>query len=106
MVKWCNKMYMDEKIRKESDKWKKHLEEGKLSGSLFCIALASNEKNLFDIMDCNEMWFRHYRRSELRIIGLAGDKGSAVSLLQEIIGDIYKETGGFNVRKYFKFEEG
>ena len=106
MVKWCNKLYMDDTIRKNPDKWKSRLEESKLSGSLFCIALASNEKNLFDVMDCNELWFRHYRQNSVYVVGLAEDKGSAFGLLQEIIGDIYKETGGFDVRSYFKFDEG
>ncbi len=105
MVKWYNKLYMDEKIKKGPDKWKKRVEEGKLSCSLFCIAFASNEKNLFDIMDCNELWFRHYRRNEICIVGLAGDKGSAIGLLQDIIEEIYRKTGGFRVREYFKFEE-
>lgn len=106
MIKWCSKLYLDEKIRKEPDKWKMRLEEGKLSYSLFCIALASNEKNLFDIMDCNELWFRHYRQSEVCIVGLAGDKENAIRLLQNIIEDIYRETGDLKVREYFKFEEG
>ncbi len=103
MIKWSGKLYMDEIIKKEPDKWKSRLEESKLSYSLFCIALASNEKNLFDIMDCNELWFRHYRRGDIYIVGLAANKGSAVKLLQDIIEDVYKETGEFKVREYFKF---
>lgn len=102
MIKWSGKLYMDEKIKQDPDKWKQRLEEGRLSYSLFCIALASNEANLFDIMNCNELWFRYYRRNVIHIAGLAADKESAEELLQKIISDVYKETGGFKVREYFK----
>lgn len=105
MVKWCNNLYMDEEIRKEPIKWKKRIEEDKIPYGLFCIAFASNEKNLFDIIDCKEFWFRHYKRNEIFIVGLAKDKGSAILLLQNMIEDIYKKTGGFLVREYFEFEE-
>lgn len=106
MIKWSGKLYMDEKIEKEPDKWKKRLEENKLSYSLFCVALASNEKNLLDIINCNELWFQHYRRNDIYIVGLALDKGNAVKLVENIIQDIYSETGAFQVRDYFEFQEG
>ena len=97
---------MDEKIEAEPDKWKKRLEENKLSYSLFCIVLASNENNLFDIMDCNELWFRHYRRNDVYVVGLASDKGNAFKLVEQIVTDVYSETGEFKVREYFEFQEG
>ena len=103
MIKWSGKLYMDETVKKQPDKWKKRLEENKLSYSLFCITLASNENNLFDIMDCNELWFRHYRKNDIYVVGLASDKGSAFKLVENMVQDIYSETGGFQVREYFEF---
>ena len=105
MIKWSSKLYMDEKIEIEPDKWKQRLEENKLSYSLFCIVLASNENNLFDIMDCNELWFRHYRRNDVYVVGLASEKGSALHLVEQIVADIYSKTGDFKVREYFEFQE-
>ena len=105
MVKWCKKLYMDEEIKKEPIKWKKRIEEDKIPYGLFCIAFASNEKNLFDIIDCKELWFRHYRRNEIFIVGLARDRENSILLVKNIIEDIYEKTGGFLVREYFEFEE-
>ena len=103
MIKWSSKLYMDERIEAEPDKWKQRLEESKFSYSLFCIALASNENNLFDIMNCNELWFRHYRKNDIYVVGLASDKESAFKLVEQIVTDLYSETGEFKVREYFEF---
>lgn len=103
MIKWSSKLYMDEKIEAEPDKWKERLEESKFSYSLFCIALASNENNLLDIMNCNELWFRHYRKNDIYVVGLASDKDSAFKLVEQIVTDLYSETGEFKVREYFEF---
>ena len=106
MIKWSGKLYMDEKIEKQPDKWKSRLEENKLSNSLFCIALAANESNLFDIMNCNELWFQYYRKKDIYVVGLASDKGNALNLIEKIVQDMYSETKGFKVREYFEFQEG
>ncbi|MSS63287.1 hypothetical protein [Velocimicrobium porci] len=105
MVKWCDKLYMDDKIKKKPQKWRKRLEQEKLSYELYCIALASNHKNLLDIIDCNELLFRYYKKRDICVVGLAGSRESAILLVQNIIEDVYRETGGVNVRAYFKFEE-
>lgn len=103
MIKWSNQLYFDDSIKKKPDKWKKRVEDGKLSHSLFCICLASNEKNLFDIMNSNELFFRHYKKNDLYIAGLAKTREDAIDLLQDMLEDIYRETGDIKVREYFTF---
>lgn len=103
MIKWSNELYLDETVRKKPDKWKKRIEQGKLSYSLFCICLASNEKNLFDIMNSNELFFQHYKRNDLYIAGLAKTREDAIDLLQDMVEDIYQKTGDVKVRDYFTF---
>ncbi|MFA9463740.1 MAG: hypothetical protein ACERKN_05555 [Velocimicrobium sp.] len=103
MIKWSNELYFDDSIKKKPDKWKKRIEDGRLSHSLYCICLASNEKNLFDIINCNELFFRYYRRNSLYIVGIAKTREDAIDLLQDMIEDIYKKTGDIKVRDFFTF---
>lgn len=103
MIKWSNELYFDDVVKKKPEKWKKKVENGKLSYNLFCICLASNEHNLFDIINCNELFFRHYKRNNLYIAGLAKTKEDAIYLLQDMIEDIYKKTGDVKVKEYFTF---
>ena len=103
MIKWSKELYFDDTVKKKPDKWKKRVEEGKLSLNLFCICLASNENNLFDIINCNELFFYHYKRNVLYIAGLAKTREDAIDLLQDMIEDIYNKTGDIKVREYFTF---
>lgn len=96
---------MDETIKKRPVKWQKKLEQEKISYELYCIALASNQKNLLDIIKCNELLFQYYKQKEIYIVGLAKSRESAVLLVQDMIGNIYKETGNFDVKGYFRFKE-
>jgi hypothetical protein len=95
---------MDNSIRRKEDKVKNTIEKNKVSLDVYCIALASNQKNLFDIMNVNELMFKHYRESEICIVGLARGKDSAIRLVKDIIEDVYRETESFDVRSYFVFE--
>ncbi len=101
MIKWCGKLYMDEDVGRKPEKWKKKLEKGKLTVDLYCVCMASNPDNLFDIINCNELLFRYYRQRRLVIAGLAKSRYGAVLLVQEMIEDMLKQSGTINVKEYF-----
>ncbi|MBB2183686.1 hypothetical protein H0486_12455 [Lachnospiraceae bacterium MD1] len=68
---------------------------------VYCIAFASNPGNLFDIMDANELLFPHYSKYDIRIAGLAKGKEEALELVVDMLMEVYRETGDFDVRTYF-----
>ena len=92
---------MDDRIIKNIDKIKTAIEENKPSVGIYCIALASNENNLFDIMNVNELMFQHYRRNNIYILGLARGRESAKHIVVRMIEDVYRETGDVRAREYF-----
>lgn len=101
MIKWYHKLYMDNSISMKVDKIKKSIEHNKKAIGVYCIALASNENNLFDIINVNELLFDYYKRQDINIIGLARGRESAKRLVVRIIEDVYRETGDFKAREYF-----
>lgn len=101
MIKWCEKLYMDEEIGKKPEKWKKRVEKGKPAMDVYCVCMASNPDNLFDIISCNELLFRYYKRRELVVAGLAKSQYGAVLLVQEIVEDMLKVSETLNVKEYF-----
>ncbi|MEG1458748.1 MAG: hypothetical protein RSB37_09950 [Acetivibrio sp.] len=103
MIRWSNELYLDESIRKNPEKWKQKVEGGKLPLNVYCICLASNEHNLFDILNGNELFFRYYRTRDLYIAGLAKTQEDALDLLQDMIEDMYQKTGDIKVNEYFTF---
>lgn len=103
MIKWYRELYLDDKVKKHKYKCMYSLEAGKLTMGLYCIAIASNSENLFDIINTNELLFQHYKRNVICIVGLAYGKDSAISLVTNIITDMYQQLGDFDTKSYFLF---
>lgn len=101
MIQWASKLYIGDKLMKRKDKTIASINNRRLTYDVYCIALASHPGNLFDIMNANELLFPHYQRTEVKIVGLAKGREEAISLVQDMIMEIYQNTGSFNVRDYF-----
>lgn len=101
MVIWNEKLYFGESIKKKHRRAIFAINRGKLTKGIYCIAFASNENNLFDILPANELLFPHYKNSKVHILGLAGGKDEAALVVQDMIIDVYRSTGGFEVREFF-----
>lgn len=102
MIKWYPNLYLDSITKKREKKIKKKMEQGRRTVLYYCIALASNPKNLFDIIYTDELLFQYYRRKEIYIIGLASSRESAVYMVKDIVTELYTNTGGFDARSYFQ----
>ena len=105
MVRWCESLYFDHGVGKNIKKVKKQIEKGTIQLSIYCICIAQNPKNLFDILNANELLFKYYRRKEIKIIGLASSRAAAKEMLVEIVGEMYQNTSSFLVEDYFNFSE-
>lgn len=103
MIKWCDHLYMDQRVKKKFNKYKTSLEKDRLTLGLYCVILPSNENNMFDIISSNELLFRYYRRRNIYIVGLAITKESAIRLVQTILEDVYRDTKDVKVKEYFSF---
>lgn len=101
MVQWAEKLYIGENMKEKKDKAVDSINKREAAFGVYLIAFASNPDNLFDIMDANELLFPHYKKTDIKIAGLAKGKEEAVLLVQEMLMEVYHETGDFNVRAYF-----
>ena len=101
MVQWAEKLYIGDKLKKKKDQVIASINKREATFNVYCIAFASQPCNLFDIMDANEHLFPHYKKVDVRIVGLARGKKEAITLVQQMIMEVYRETGAFDVRAYF-----
>ena len=105
MIHWYKDLYMDQKIRGNPERCKRHIERcaGSLKRSLskfwksyYAITLPSNEENLYDIMETRQLFFRRYAKKDLYIVGLAKSYDSALELLQQILLEAEGQDGQFD----------
>ena len=91
-------------IAGDSVRYKSMAEDGSMHiPPLYCISVATNETNLLDIISCNELLFAYYKKNTVRVLGLAASYKEAIQLVTSILMNVYNDTGGFDVRGYYRF---
>ena len=98
-------LYTTEKTKKVLPRIVQKIRRGKLQQGIWLITVASNEQNLLDIFQSVYYIQPMFARLNPDIVGIAESEDAAKVLLQKITEDMYRETGGFDVRTYFKFQE-
>lgn len=101
MVEWYKDLYLDGITGKFEAVVRDKIERERLQYPCFCIMLASNPNNLLDIINVNELLLPYYKKKKILILGLAASRNQGKTLAAHIIEEIYKETGGVDVRSYF-----
>lgn len=99
---WYDELYVGESIVHKTKNiiWKIRHNAGQLN--IYVIALASNERNLLDIIPAQELLQKAYPKRELRIIGLAKGYDEAVEVAASIVDEVYQNTGAFEIRSYLE----
>lgn len=101
-MKWYKDLYVGESIvhKKTKIKWKIMHNAGQID--IYVITLASNKKNLLDIIPAYELMQKGYPKKTLYIIGLAKGYEEAAFTAAKIIEEVYRRTGTFEVASYLK----
>ena len=101
-MKWYDDLYVGESIIHKTNqvKWKILHNAGQIN--IYVITLASNDKNLLDIIPSHELLQRGYPKRELYIIGLAKGYDEAVQTAAAIVDEVYRSTGAFDIASYLQ----
>ena len=100
-MQWAENLYLSDKTAKKKDKIIKKANRGVGMVSIYFITLASNRGNLFDIFHAAHLKQPAFYKQDLYVVGIASGYEEALELVQRMIDDIYRKTGGFAVREYF-----
>lgn len=101
-MRWYHNLYLGSSIahKAEKIKWKIRHNAGQID--IYVITLASNPKNLLDMIPAQELMQKAYPKENLYIIGLARGYEEAIELIRQIIDEVYQKTGVFSVSSYLK----
>ncbi len=99
---WHDDLYVGESIVHKTKKIKWKICHNAGQPGIYVITLASNEKNLLDIIPSQELLQRGYPKRGLYVAGLAKGYEEAVQVAVSIIDEVYRATGGFAVADYLR----
>ena len=101
-MKWYDDLYVGESIIHKTNKikWKILHNAGQIR--IYVITLASNDKNLLDIIPSQELMQKGYPKRDLYVVGLAKGYDEAVEVAASIIDEVYRQTGAFEVASYLR----
>lgn len=97
---WHDDLYVGESIIHKTNKikWKICHNAGQIN--IYVITLASNERNLLDIIPAQELMQKGYPKQNLYVVGLAKGYDEAVEVAASIVDLVYHKTGGFAIKSY------
>jgi len=96
-------MYLGESIKREGKRIKYKIIYHKRIYGYCLITLPSNPDNLFDIIYSETLSLPYYKERSFDVIGLAGSKTEAFELVGRIIQEVYRKTGGFDIKSYLGY---
>lgn len=99
---WHENLYIGESIQDKDLKirhlkWK--INHNAFLPNIFIIVLCRYGTNLLEIIPVRELRQKHYPKQNLYIVGLAKGYHEALETAAAIINDVYKKTGGFEVKR-------
>lgn len=104
-MRYAINLYTTEKTKKILPRIMNKMRRRKLLPGIWLITIASNEKNLLDIFHSIHYMQPMFEKMNPDIVGVAESEDAAKELLIQMTEDVYRETGCFDVRSYFRFQE-
>lgn len=101
MVKWLKNYYVGEGV-KEPGKVRRKIRAGKFVPGIYLLTLSNNPANLCEIIPAAMLMQKSYAGICPPIFGMAKGKNEAMEMVSDILGEIYRETGSFQVTDYLK----
>lgn len=104
-MRWAVNLYTTEKTKRAVPRIKHKLRTRRPQPGIFLITLASNEKNLLDLIQAVFYIQPMLQKMNPDIVGVAENEDAAKEMILKITEDVYKKQGNFDVRTYFEFQE-
>lgn len=105
MIEWYKDLITDEIIGDSYDEIVCNIINRKIVHNIYCICIPSNDKNLLDIINANEFKFSYYDKVTTKVIGISKGKNNAINVVKNLVENVYKNTGNYNVKEYFLNKE-
>lgn len=103
MIHWNEKLYLDDIVAKNPDKYKKILSGKKRLRGCFCIVISQNPQESMEIYSSRELWFKYRKDRPMDVVGIAVCRESAFELVEKIVSDVYGASGDITATRIREF---
>lgn len=107
VMKWYRKLYLGDNAKDAKYKIIGKVRTSKFQMDTYLVTLSNNPDNLLDIYSAKFLLQPHFKDAhildDIYVIGIAKGRDEAFKVIENIISDVYSNTGGFKLREYYKF---
>ena len=75
---------------------------GKFVPGVYVVTLSDNPGNILEILSAAELMQASVRAICPPVVGLANGRDGAIRMVQEIVEEVYRETGDLKIREYLE----
>ncbi|MBE5875330.1 MAG: hypothetical protein E7290_00425 [Lachnospiraceae bacterium] len=93
------RVYISPALSKEKKKLLWRLKHHVFMPSVYVVTLAA-QQDLLEIYHSSLLKQKFYRENPPFIVGIAESHSAAVAMIQEILMDVLRETGGLDIQRY------
>lgn len=104
-MKYYRYLYMSEGLEEKKKKIIKRLESHRLLPGIQLITLTRTEKDQLEIFSADLLLQRDYPKEDLFVAGITASFDEALEMVEEILQEVYNETGGTDIRSYILKKE-
>ncbi len=97
---WYKDLYVGRLIARRKDKTIDSINQGKYPSNVYVILVPENENSQLEIMSAWELRHDYVRDHCRMIVGLAFGKTEAISMVERLIADVYKDRKDANIRAW------
>ena len=101
MLKWMKNYYIGNDV-KNPTRIRARITAGKFVPDIYVVTLSDNPGNILEILPAGMLVQRSARDTCPLIIGMARGKSGAIQMAQDVIEQVYTETGNFKIKEYLK----
>lgn len=99
-----DKLYIGESLQFKKDKIIRKMKKGKVVLRLFCVTLPLGSNGILEIYPYTELLQPWLKDESPIVIGIAGSRIEAFTLIEKLVHCMYQQTGEFSISNYLGLE--
>ena len=101
---WYQNLYVGRLISPRKDKVIDEIDQGRYPAFVYLLIIPESRSSQLEIICASELWHDYIREHCLLIVGLAQGKTEAVSLLEQLMQDVFRDRKDADVRAWLSEE--